>query len=63
MNKYDKVILTYWDEDGEKGTLKLKNATFLFDNTFTTIFTKKDSFTIKSSAVISIEAIGVQEEK
>lgn len=62
MNKYEQVILTYYttinndvDIYPEPVTKTFKNATFMFDATYTTVVTKRDSFTIPTSSVISIE--------
>ena len=62
MNKYEQVILTYYtvvntdlDYFQDPVTKTFKNATFMFDTTYTTVATKRDSFTIPTSSVISIE--------
>ncbi len=62
MNKYEQVILTYYtvvntdlDYFQDAVMKTFKNATFMFDATYTTVATKRDSFTIPTSSVISIE--------
>lgn len=61
MNKFEQVILTYTDEDGELVERTFKNATFGFDSVYTTVFGKKNDLTIKTDTVVSIECKGKYE--
>lgn len=63
MTQYELLTIKYYNEYDEILTRTYKRATFMFDNSYTSITSKEEDFTVRTDNVISITGSGKYEAK